>query len=128
MKFLVFYVVDQIVSFYFQKYDNRITEFKSPKALTLPLATTSKIQSTLSAKPSSSTSSYQLDLFTPKSDISTPDVNRVGQSIFYDCIDLSPQITASGSRGGTEKQDDMKPEKSDTDEESKAFSITGKSI
>lgn len=34
---------------------------------------------------------------------------KVGQSIFYDCTDMSPT---------TEKQDDMKPERSDTEEES----------
>lgn len=37
------------------------------------------------------------------------ETNKVGQSIFYDCIDLSPTA---------EKQDDMKPERSDTEEES----------
>lgn len=36
-------------------------------------------------------------------------MNKVGQSVFYDCIDLSPTA---------EKQDDMKPERSDTEEES----------
>ncbi|XP_037044967.1 rab GTPase-activating protein 1-like isoform X2 [Bradysia coprophila] len=35
-------------------------------------------------------------------------MNKVGQSVFYDCIDLSPTA---------EKQDDMKPERSDTEEE-----------
>lgn len=44
------------------------------------------------------------------SNLSTPDV-KVGQSIFYDCTELS-STTATG-----EKQDDMKPERSDTDEE-----------
>lgn len=44
------------------------------------------------------------------SNLSTPDI-RVGQSIFYDCTELS-STTATG-----EKQDDMKPERSDTDEE-----------
>lgn len=38
------------------------------------------------------------------------EMNKVGQSVFYDCIDLSPTA---------EKQDDMKPERSDTEEESK---------
>lgn len=36
------------------------------------------------------------------------DVNKVGQSVFYDCTDFSSTA---------EKQDDMKPERSDTDEE-----------
>jgi Rab GTPase-activating protein 1 len=44
----------------------------------------------------------------PASAVLTPDVNKVGQSVFYDCLDMSPL---------TEKQD--KPEKSDTEEESK---------
>jgi Rab GTPase-activating protein 1 len=44
----------------------------------------------------------------PSSTLLTPDVNKVGQSVFYDCLDMSPL---------TEKQDDMKPEKSDTEEE-----------
>lgn len=38
------------------------------------------------------------------------EMNKVGQSVFYDCLDLSPMA---------EKQDDMKPERSDTDEDSK---------
>ena len=40
------------------------------------------------------------------------DMNKVGQSVFYDCLELSPSA---------EKQDYMKPEQSDTDEESKCF-------
>lgn len=44
--------------------------------------------------------------------IPTSDMNKVGQSVFYDCIDLSPTA---------EKQDDMKPERSDTEEESKSL-------
>lgn len=38
------------------------------------------------------------------------EMNKVGQSVFYDCLDLSPMA---------EKQDDMKPERSDTEEDSK---------
>lgn len=38
------------------------------------------------------------------------EMSRVGQSVFYDCLELSPTA---------EKQDFMKPEQSDTDEESK---------
>lgn len=37
------------------------------------------------------------------------EMNKVGQSVFYDCLDLSPMA---------EKQDDMKPERSDTEEDS----------
>lgn len=39
------------------------------------------------------------------------EMNKVGQSVFYDCLELSPTA---------EKQDFMKPEQSDTDEESKS--------
>lgn len=45
----------------------------------------------------------------PILELPTPEINKVGQSVFYDCIDLSPTA---------EKQDDMKPERSDTEEES----------
>lgn len=38
------------------------------------------------------------------------EMSRVGKSVFYDCLELSPTA---------EKQDYMKPEQSDTDEESK---------
>lgn len=38
----------------------------------------------------------------------TPETNKVGQSVFYDCTEFSSTA---------EKQDDMKPERSDTDEE-----------
>lgn len=44
--------------------------------------------------------------------LQSPELNKVGQSVFYDCVDLSPMA---------EKQDDMKPERSDTEEESKIF-------
>lgn len=42
-------------------------------------------------------------------DLPVPEITKVGQSVFYDCTDMSPT---------TEKQDDMKPERSDTEEES----------
>lgn len=42
------------------------------------------------------------------------DMNKVGQSVFYDCLEISPTA---------EKQDFMKPEQSDTDEESKLIII-----
>lgn len=38
------------------------------------------------------------------------DMSKVGKSIFYDCVEISPTA---------EKQDFMKPEQSDTDDESK---------
>lgn len=59
-------------------------------------------------------------LMTGQPQANTPDgavnkqneMNKVGQSVFYDCLELSPTA---------EKQDYMKPEQSDTDEESKPF-------
>lgn len=42
------------------------------------------------------------------------EMNKVGKSVFYDCIELSPSA---------EKQDFMKPEQSDTDEESKFYNF-----
>lgn len=45
-------------------------------------------------------------------DLPVPEITKVGQSVFYDCTDMSPT---------TEKQDDMKPERSDTEEESMNF-------
>lgn len=50
------------------------------------------------------------------------EMNKVGQSVFYDCLDLSPTA---------EKQDDMKPERSDTEEESEhtiSYRISSSSI
>lgn len=47
---------------------------------------------------------------TNSNQLQSPELNKVGQSVFYDCVDLSPM---------GEKQDDMKPERSDTEEESK---------
>lgn len=44
--------------------------------------------------------------------LQSPELNKVGQSVFYDCVDLSPMA---------EKQDDMKPERSDTEEESELY-------
>lgn len=83
------------------------------KSLTLPLAGTSKSTNLPLTQQQQQLSSHTLGrqdgLMSPKSNLSTPDVNKVGHSVFYDCMDGSP---ASG-----EKQDDMKPEKSDTDEE-----------
>lgn len=42
------------------------------------------------------------------------EMSRVGKSVFYDCLELSPTA---------EKQDFMKPEQSDTDEESKNLCV-----
>lgn len=63
---------------------------------------------------------------TPKSDESNSELNRVGQSVFYDCIDANtgnlanmPERSAGDGVDLDEKQDIMKPEKNDTDEESK---------
>lgn len=69
---------------------------------------------------------------TPKSDESNSELNRVGQSVFYDCIDANvgnlPVMMVRSVGDGVdvdEKQDIMKPERNDTDEESKckAFNI-----
>ncbi|XP_055372959.1 rab GTPase-activating protein 1-like isoform X2 [Condylostylus longicornis] len=57
------------------------------------------------------------ELLSPKSDLSTPDINRVGHSVFYDCIDTSPLSILPAN--GVEKQD--KPEKSDSEEDSSNF-------
>lgn len=43
------------------------------------------------------------------------EMSRVGKSVFYDCVEPSPT---------SEKQDFMKPEQSDTDEESKNSDFT----
>lgn len=42
------------------------------------------------------------------------EMGRVGKSVFYDCLEISPTA---------EKQDFMKPEQSDTDEESKSIQL-----
>ncbi|XP_050337133.1 rab GTPase-activating protein 1-like isoform X1 [Bactrocera neohumeralis] len=100
------------------------------KSLTLPLAGTSspallvpdndceqqQLVLPKTAMKSQSLNRHHTDYaMTPKSDdASTSEQNRVGQSVFYDCIDASP----GGVGGGVEeKQDIMKPEKNDTDEE-----------
>lgn len=60
-----------------------------------------------------------------KSEESNSELNRVGQSVFYDCIDANTGNVTSGNMtartsgdGVEEKQDVMKPERNDTDEES----------
>lgn len=71
---------------------------------------------------------------TPKSEDSTSELNRVGQSVFYDCIDGNATTTPSASimlseraKGDgaevEEKQDIMKPERNDTDEDSNFNSL-----
>lgn len=57
-----------------------------------------------SAKPQSNTVDPSAD--------KQVEMSRVGKSVFYDCLELSPTA---------EMQDYMKPEQSDTDEESKSF-------
>ncbi|XP_073843236.1 GTPase activating protein and centrosome-associated isoform X2 [Musca autumnalis] len=67
---------------------------------------------------------------TPKSEDSTSDLNRVGQSVFYDCTDGNaatpsllppPSVMGERTKGDgadlDEKQDIMKPEKNDTDDD-----------
>ncbi|XP_065362492.1 rab GTPase-activating protein 1-like isoform X3 [Calliphora vicina] len=62
---------------------------------------------------------------TPKSDESNSELNRVGQSVFYDCIDantgnMPTTMTVKPTADAVdldEKQDVMKPERNDTDEE-----------
>ncbi|XP_017485227.1 PREDICTED: rab GTPase-activating protein 1-like isoform X2 [Rhagoletis zephyria] len=100
------------------------------KSLTLPLAGTSSpallvpdndceqqqlVLPKMAMKSQSLNRHHPDYAITPKSDdASISEHNRVGQSVFYDCIDASP-----GGVGGCveEKQDVMKPEKNDTDEE-----------
>ncbi|XP_016965761.1 rab GTPase-activating protein 1-like [Drosophila biarmipes] len=56
---------------------------------------------------------FPCTLFSPKSEETLDDAsssNRVGHSVFYDCIDASPACLE-------EKQDAMKPEKGDTTDE-----------
>lgn len=106
------------------------------KSLTLPLAGTSSpallvpdndCEQQQLVPPKTTMKSQSLNrhhtdyAMTPKSDdASTSEQNRVGQSVFYDCIDASP----GGVGGGVEeKQDIMKPEKSDTDEEGEPYGL-----
>lgn len=64
---------------------------------------------------------------TPKSEESNSELNRVGHSVFYDCLDANnagiiPTMIERTPGEGVEldeKQDLMKPERNDTDEESK---------
>lgn len=101
------------------------------KSLTLPLAGTSspallvpdndceqqQLVPPKTAMKSQTLNRHHTDYaMTPKSDdASTSEHNRVGHSVFYDCIDASPGGVGGG--GVEEKQDLMKPEKNDTDEE-----------
>ncbi|XP_061389224.1 rab GTPase-activating protein 1-like [Musca vetustissima] len=54
---------------------------------------------------------------TPKSEDSTSDLNRVGQSVFYDCTDALGERVKGDGADLDEKQDIMKPEKNDTDDD-----------
>ncbi|XP_037909187.1 rab GTPase-activating protein 1-like isoform X3 [Hermetia illucens] len=102
-----------------KRYTVTRSQSRDNKNLSIPSTSTAQQSITLSSfdvpdckirtKPPAS------DLLSP-SDVSTPDVNKVGQSVFYDCMDMSPI--------STEKQDDMKPEKSDTDEEFHLISVS----
>ncbi|XP_030567188.1 rab GTPase-activating protein 1-like [Drosophila novamexicana] len=81
------------------------------KSLTLPLAG----RKTQTAAAGDSEMRFKCSLFSPKAcdeseDASNSEQNRVGQSVFYDCIDASPACIE-------EKQDAMKPEKCDTTDE-----------
>lgn len=89
------------------------------KSLTLPLAGRNKTQ-TQTQETAGDTEMRFKCMFSPKGncdeseDASNSEHNRVGQSVFYDCIDASPACIE-------EKQDAMKPEKGDTtDEEGKS--------
>ncbi|XP_062129681.1 rab GTPase-activating protein 1-like isoform X1 [Drosophila sulfurigaster albostrigata] len=82
------------------------------KSLTLPLAGR-KTQAEATAGDNDMR--FKCNLFSPKAcdeseDASNSEHNRVGQSVFYDCIDASPACIE-------EKQDAMKPEKCDTTDE-----------
>ncbi|XP_017863183.1 PREDICTED: rab GTPase-activating protein 1-like isoform X2 [Drosophila arizonae] len=81
------------------------------KSLTLPLAGR-KAQTETAGDTEMR---FKCNLFSPKGcdeseDASNSEHNRVGQSVFYDCIDASPACIE-------EKQDAMKPEKGDTTDE-----------
>lgn len=76
-----------------------------------------------SSQPVQRNATYSAPILTiPSKKSATPaapdTTNKVGQSIFYDCLDLSPTA---------EKQDDMKPERSDTEEDSKSIVLKSKS-
>lgn len=79
-----------------------------------------------SAKKDSSTTET-----TSQSEGSNSALNRVGHSVFYDCLDGNgiaqvPPLTERSKGDGAEveeKQDIMKPERNDTDDESEYFFI-----
>ncbi|XP_037722173.1 rab GTPase-activating protein 1-like [Drosophila subpulchrella] len=76
------------------------------KSLTLPLTGSGR-------RPADPEMRFPCTLFSPKSEETLDDAsssNRVGHSVFYDCIDASPACVE-------EKQDAMKPEKGDTTDE-----------
>ncbi|XP_034659603.1 rab GTPase-activating protein 1-like isoform X2 [Drosophila subobscura] len=87
------------------KATQRVTN-QQQKSLTLPLTGTG----------TDAEMRFPCNIFTPKSEEAVDDAshsdahNRVGHSVFYDCIDASPACVE-------EKQDAMKPEKGDTTDE-----------
>ncbi|EDV96709.1 rab GTPase-activating protein 1-like [Drosophila grimshawi] len=82
------------------------------KSLTLPLAG----RKTQTEAGGDTEMRFKINLFSPNKvgddseDASNSEHNRVGQSVFYDCIDASPACIE-------EKQDAMKPDKCDTTDE-----------
>ncbi|XP_030371834.1 rab GTPase-activating protein 1-like [Scaptodrosophila lebanonensis] len=86
------------------------------KSLTLPLTSSGSSRPALivpEVEGEDAQMRFKCKLFSPKSeedDVSASDHNRVGHSVFYDCIDASPACIE-------EKQDLMKPEKCDTTDE-----------
>ncbi|KAH8365912.1 hypothetical protein KR093_007305 [Drosophila rubida] len=90
---------------------NGESQQQQQKSLTLPLTG----RKTQTETAGNSDMRFKCNLFSPKAceeseDASNSEHNRVGQSVFYDCIDASPACIE-------EKQDAMKPEKCDTTDE-----------
>ncbi|XP_034482314.1 rab GTPase-activating protein 1-like [Drosophila innubila] len=84
---------------------------QAQKSLTLPLTG----RKTQAETANDTEMRFKVSLFSPKGcdeseDASNSEHNRVGHSVFYDCIDASPACIE-------EKQDAMKPEKCDTTDE-----------
>lgn len=80
------------------------TSTSQPKIVKSIPSTSIETETLTSVKPTTNVNT--------KGELSSPEMNKVGKSVFYDCIDLSPMA---------EKQDDMKPERNDTDEESNYY-------
>jgi hypothetical protein len=92
--------------------EDKSENFTGENFMANPSATSSGVSKEVNLKPLSFNPEDKKPIKTPNSSSSiTPDLNKVGKSVFYDCLDVSPMA---------EKQDDMKPEKySDTDEDCK---------